>query len=55
LEQLKQAAIDTLDPAKIVWVIVGDREKIEAQIRATHLGTIKLIDTDGNPVNSSDE
>jgi zinc protease len=33
-----------------VWVIVGDRAKIEAGIRELKLGEIKVVDADGNVV-----
>jgi zinc protease len=48
--QLSAAAQKVLVPDKLVWVIVGDRSKIEAGIRALNLGEIHLIDSDGNPV-----
>jgi zinc protease len=37
-------------PDQLVWVIVGDRSKIEAGIRELKLGEIRLIDTDGKPI-----
>jgi len=48
--QLSAAAQKVLVPDKLVWVIVGDRSKIEAGIRELDLGEIHLIDSDGNPV-----
>ncbi|MCI0625495.1 MAG: insulinase family protein [Acidobacteria bacterium] len=48
--QLSAAAHKLLAPDKLVWVIVGDRSKIEAGIRELNLGEIHLIDSDGNPV-----
>ena len=48
--QLSSAAQKVLVPDKLVWVIVGDRSKIEAGIRELNLGEIHLIDSDGNPV-----
>ncbi len=44
------AAKQVLEPGRLVWVVVGDREKIEAGIRDLGLGAIHLIDADGNPV-----
>jgi zinc protease len=40
-------------PDHLVWVIVGDRAKIEQGLRDLNLGEIHLIDTDGNPVAAS--
>lgn len=44
------AAKVAIHPDKLVWVIVGDRAKIEAGIRALGLGEIRFIDADGKPV-----
>ncbi|MEK6289598.1 MAG: pitrilysin family protein [Acidobacteriota bacterium] len=44
------AAKVAIQPDKFVWVIVGDRAKIEAGIRALGLGEIRVIDADGKPV-----
>ena len=32
----------------MIWVIVGDRAKIESRIRELELGEITLLDVDGN-------
>ncbi len=48
--QLSAAAQTLLHPDNLVWVVVGDRSKIEAGIRELNLGEIHLIDSDGNPV-----
>ena len=37
-----------LRPDRLVWVIAGDRAKIEAGLRELGLGSIKIIDADGN-------
>jgi len=37
-------------PDAITWVIVGDLRKIEAPVRALHLGEVQVIDADGHPV-----
>jgi zinc protease len=43
-------AAQLIDPAKLVWVVVGDRKKIEAGLKELGLGEPKPIDADGNPV-----
>jgi zinc protease len=48
--QLSAAAHKVIQPDKLVWLVVGDRSKIEAGIRELGLGEIRLIDTDGNPL-----
>ena len=50
LEEVARAAKNVLHPDKLIWVVVGDREKIEAGIRELGIGEVKLIDSDGNPV-----
>ena len=50
LPQVSLAAKEVIHPDKLVWVVVGDRRKIEAGIRELNLGEIRLIDADGNPV-----
>jgi len=39
----------TIRPDSLVWVVVGDRSKIEAPIRQLGLGEVKFLDADGNP------
>lgn len=34
----------------LVWVVVGDRAKIESGIRALDLGEVRVIDADGNAI-----
>jgi len=43
------AAAKTLDAKALTWVVVGDLSKIEAPVRALNLGTVQVIDADGNP------
>ena len=44
------AAHTAVHPNNMVWVVVGDRAKIEAPIRELGLGELKLMDADGNPL-----
>ena len=37
-------------PDNLVWVVVGDRSKIEAGVRALNLGELKFLDADGKPI-----
>lgn len=39
-----------IHPDGVVYVVVGDRAKIEEGIRSLGLGEVKLIDADGKPV-----
>lgn len=51
LADLQQAARKLVHPGNLVWVIVGDRAKIEKDIRGLGFGEIRLIDTDGKVIN----
>jgi len=37
-------------PDHLVWVVVGDMNKVEAGIRELNLGEVHKIDADGNPI-----
>ncbi|NOY77074.1 MAG: insulinase family protein [Calditrichaeota bacterium] len=50
LEQVKAAAKHVLHPEKLVWVVVGDRKKIEPDVRKLGFSTVHFLDADGNPV-----
>jgi len=43
-------AAGTIDPDALTWVVVGDLDKIGAPVRALELGTVQVLDADGNPV-----
>ena len=45
------AVTNVIQPDKLVWVVVGDQEKIEAGVRELDLGPIQMIDSDGNLLN----
>jgi zinc protease len=47
------AAQRAVAPDHLVWVIVGDRAKIEQGLHELNLGEIHLIDADGNPLAAS--
>jgi len=50
LEQVKQSAKTHISPNKMLWLIVGDRSKIEQSIRDANLGKLIFIDAQGNEV-----
>jgi len=47
---LDAAARLVIHPDNLVWVVVGDRAKIESGIRELGLGEMRFIDADGNPL-----
>jgi zinc protease len=50
LEQIAESAEAVIKPDNLVWVVVGDREKVETRIRELELGEIIHLDADGNPI-----
>jgi len=48
LENVQAAAEEVLHPDKLTWLVVGDRKKIEANIRALNLGEVSIMDLEGN-------
>ena len=50
LATVSAAARETIHPDRLVWVVVGDRAKIEQGVRGLGLGEIRLIDADGKPL-----
>jgi zinc protease len=50
LGDVNQAGMGMLHPDRLVWVVVGDRSKIEAGIQSLGWAQVKRMDADGNPV-----
>jgi len=44
---LNDAAKSVVHPDNMIWLVVGDRAKIEAGVRELNLGEVKLMDADG--------
>lgn len=53
LPDVNKAAETVIHPKALVWVVVGDRAKIESEIRSLDFDDIRLIDTDGNLLSSA--
>ena len=49
LADVSAAAVNTLDPERLVWVVIGDRESVEPGLQALGISDIRHIDADGNP------
>jgi zinc protease len=47
-EEVRDAAKKALFPDNLVWIIVGDKEKVESGLKELNLGDIKYLDADGN-------
>ena len=55
LKNVEQAAQEVIHPKKLVWVVVGDRAKVEPGIQELNWGQVHLIDASGQPVSASPE
>jgi zinc protease len=47
VEQISASAGDVIKPEQVIWVVVGDRQKVESSIRELELGEISHLDVDG--------
>jgi zinc protease len=48
LEDIHTAARDILDSEKLTWVVVGDLEEIEDEVRELNYGEVEVWDAYGN-------
>jgi len=46
LDEVRRVASESVDPEKVVVVVVGDRSKIESEMKALNLGPIKTLSVD---------
>jgi predicted Zn-dependent peptidase len=49
-EAVRAAARESLDPAGMTWVVIGDLETIEQPIRGLGLGEVRVLDADGRVI-----
>jgi zinc protease len=47
LTEARAAATEIVKPAELVWVVVGDRAKIEAGLRGLNIAPLEIWDEDG--------
>jgi zinc protease len=50
IADLDAAARKTLKPQSLIWVVVGDRAKVEGGVKSLNLGELKIIDANGTVV-----
>ena len=51
LTQVNQVAKKHISPNQMLWLVVGDRSKVEQAIRDTNLGTVIILNNEGERVN----
>jgi zinc protease len=49
-EALETAAKEFFHPGQLVWIVVGDRAKVESGLQQLDLGPVHLLNADGQPV-----
>jgi predicted Zn-dependent peptidase len=49
-EAVRSAARESLDPGRMIWVVIGDLKTIEQPIRALGLGEVQVLDADGRVI-----
>ena len=49
IEDVAEAARGVVRPENLVWLVVGDRNQVEADIEALGIADIEILDADGNP------
>jgi zinc protease len=49
-DQVNNSSQKLLHPDNLVWVVVGDKEKIESGIKELGFGEVKYLDADGNVI-----
>ncbi len=47
IDDVNAAAKDVIRPDNLIWIVIGDRSKIETGVRELNLGDFKLMDIDG--------
>ncbi len=50
LEQVNAAAKEHMTPDNMIWIVVGDRIRIEESVRATGVGNVLIVDSEGAAV-----
>jgi zinc protease len=50
LDEIHSVAKKVIKADRLTWIVVGDREKIEAELKALDLGPVNVMDADGNIV-----
>lgn len=50
IDEVQKAADKLVKPNQLVWVVVGDRAKIEESIKSLGYGDVKYLDGDGNVI-----
>jgi zinc protease len=50
LDAVRQAAVSVVRPERLVWLVVGDRSRLEPELRGLGWGPVTVLDADGNPV-----
>lgn len=50
IEDVAEAARGVVRPENMVWLVVGDRSRVEAEIEELGIADIEILDADGSPI-----
>jgi len=50
LSDIQHSARKVVKPQNLTWLVIGDRQKIEAGIRALNLGPVRILDSEGKEI-----
>ena len=50
LLNIQKAAAKLIKPEELIWLIIGDKTKIEKGIQSLNMGTVTCLDEDGNEI-----
>jgi len=50
LDEARAAARDIVNPSDLVWMVVGDRAKIESDLRSLNIAPLEIWNEDGQPI-----
>jgi zinc protease len=50
LADIETIAKRLVQPDHVIWLVIGDRAKIETGVRGLKLGEVKFLDADGKPI-----
>ena len=48
LAEIRKTAVNTFHPEALTWIVIGDREIVEPQLKSLKLKKINFLDRDGN-------
>jgi len=51
-QEIEAAAREVVGPDSLVWIVVGDKQKIAAALDGLNFGELQFLSPDGEPISS---